>query len=349
MAEFNADHADNAASPQQRIRNKINRFIGNIGPIENKHKSALQSIIRTVYPNLHPHKRARLYNLASQNLGPSLSSILPKNARYTSEMLTQLQEIVNPYEGNAALKRLAELRDQVDREFVDNASTANSESQAQGKITLRSRFHLPSETDGLETPEQQVSDSVQSDLFSFPSTLPENGLNNALFLQNCAHDYFTQKHPLAPRPIAPPQVTMPFESLLQDSLDMDIFTPEDVYDKFGLAVAKSRAARANGAVTFLNDSEMRPAEADVQGVTYNPFIPVMESSGAYRRDPNLPMPQGFENYLGFKPLTDTWREPLKPARGPYGGAYRSPPSKEEGEFDLLKMYTYGPLQYPSAS
>jgi hypothetical protein len=142
---------------------------------------------------------------------------------------------------------------------------------------------------------------------------------------------------------------LPFESILQDFLVMDIFTPEDVYDKFGLAVAKSRAARANGAVTFLNDSEMRPAEADVQGVTYNPFIPVMESSGAYRRDPNLPMPQGFENYLGFKPLTDTWREPLKPARGPYGGAYRSPPSKEEGEFDLLKMYTYGPLQYPSAS
>ncbi len=287
---------------------KIKSAFGVNMPVKPQHMVALRSAISTLYPNMNPHERAALISSASQKLGAYFNNVLPDTTD-VSQMVPGLQELLSkkvesyfPKELGEILNKLRESRLLDDKQQLDDSK--NPVHQIQGKTTLRQRFTLPGPSDLLETPEQQVSDSVQSDLFGFALTLPEVGLFNKLYYNYATWLKVTQEHANAPRTIMPDEYTMPFRTPWQYHQFDGIELEELLNMKFEEEMRMLQAKDLPKSVSLLRDTNRS---------TGSPFVNVAQRSPDFRPDPNLPMPMGFDNFLGFRPLTDPFRQPLLPA------------------------------------
>jgi len=262
---------------------------------------------------MNPHERAQLIGRASQTMGKYFESAfqnagVPVETKETSIQATPLSHMISTkaYGGSVTqeLSRiLSKIREgNLKDDYLQTNQRADAVQQIQGKTTLRSRFTLPGHDDLLETPEQQVSDSVQADLFGFSLTLPEVGLFNKLYYNYAVWLKMTQEFPNYPRTIMPDEYTMPFHTPWQYHQMTPELTEELLNIKYEDEIRMLQARDLPGSANILMDN-----------MGADRFVDVAMKSPNFRPDPNLPMPFDFDNYLGFRPLTDPCRQPLTPA------------------------------------
>jgi hypothetical protein len=316
---------------EKTLAEKIRDVYKNYAPVRPEHMVALRSTISTLYPNMNPHERAMLIAEASKKLGNYFNTVLKPGVTDVSQMIPGLQELLSEKVKSYYPADLSEILTQVrERELLDDQRQTDDSkkpvTQIEGRQKLRSRVTLPGQSDLLETPEQQVSDSVQADMWGFALTLPELGLFNKLYYNYAVWQKTVQEHANAPRTIMPDEYTMPFKRPWQFQQFTDVEMEEYLNDKFADEMSRLHALDLPKSVSLLRDTNRS---------TGSPFVHVAQQAPAFRPDPNLPLPAGFDNFLGFKPQTDPFRQPLLP-----GYQEKMWPVNPDYDMAVTDMYGY---------
>lgn len=313
-------HIMSALSLPSGMQEKLKRIFGNatdvvLTPLEERKKPFLNSVIRSLYPRLSAHDRANFAKFAQPFIGSGFAKVdvdMP-----AQEQRNALQHIV--YSGPAK-EGLEEL---LLAYRMDNPANPSDSREVSGKLTLRSRFYLPGDESLLESPSQQVSDTVSSDLFSLPTAVPENGINNSVFLFSRLNQDMNQSNASQPRPNQT-NLLMSWRAPWQwagDRMTNEIDVAFHIQDKLRddmeikaleLGLPSSFSAGINSAL-------------EPQTVFPGPMQIAIHNS-------LQPQPE-VANELSFKGTFNTWRKPL--AHQPPTGMFKAEVSQEYPELLLM--------------
>ncbi len=324
----------------QEALKEIQRMTGTLQPVKPKNLVALRSIIKMVYPNMNVHDRASFTNLAASHLGAAINARIPDSVTSSSQMVAAIQELAYDGESN----KFRESLDQLMTTFKRDSSIANEDQGSkgqQGKQTLRSRFTLPGPEDFLETPQQQLADAVQSDLFTFVPRGDGGGANNMIFLRNQQAQAMRWQSPTKPRPTLQSELFLPFQMPWQynEQPYMQEILEDQVMDQFAAIVADHLPP----SISLLGDVQPKTDPNPNPRVSANPYISVIQVPPKMGLNIADPLPIGYDNYLKFKPELDPWRRPLAPSNS--SNFPQSTGKILSSEQQLADWYANGPQIY----
>lgn len=250
-----------------------------------RHKQpAFRSILRSIYPNLPIQRRAQIESYLTPLFGSALGRLDVSEPLHKQKIV--IQDIA--YSNKAAIEELVKVFDQVD------PATPNESREVQGKLTLRSRAFLPGAKTFDENPSQSVGDSVQDDLWSLPTAIPEQGINNSIYLSQRLNEIMNQQQPSQPRSIYWQQ-EMPWELPWQWGSQYPVLPI--IQDQFEDKV---------------QDMILGGLPGDVSVGIPSQFIPAVLFPGPLAYDVSQPLPQpGVLDAIGWKGTYNQWREPLR--------------------------------------
>lgn len=278
-------------------------------PVPARKLPYVRSIIKSLYPKMGPHERANVSGFLSQFLGATLGAVDVDQGDRPQR--NNLQDVL--YNNKDSIDELVKAYQ------ATNPTAPNDNREVSGKLTLRSRFYLPGDETFVENPFQQVSDAVSCDLFSLPTAIPEQGINNSIYLEGRLNEMRNQSDALEPRPNNTQLVEsypvpwqwgsfeLPVQDLIQDIL----------YDRMIQAVLPQVVPSNTSFAVDTHLEPVAPMPGPFETATFNTL---------------QPQPQ-VSNQLGFKSSYSSWRYPLE--RSEPSGAAKAELSRSRS--DLLLM------------
>ena len=198
---------------------------------------------------------------------------------------------------------------EADEKQVDNIETpVNPPKRDTRKDILRSRFYLPGIDTVKETVAQSVTDTVQSDLFSYQSTNPDTGINNSLYLDNERRDMVNTMGANMPRP--PQELEQlvgigPVPRQWQDTQPVVPIIQNRIVEQMVTTYLQHMPPHSEA----LHDNMHKDDPFDLPR-TDSCFVPVYDLTPELQPDHTQ---STKHNYMGLRPADDTWRQPnLKP-------------------------------------
>ncbi len=252
-------------------------------PVPRHKLPAFRSIIKSLYPDVPIQRRTQLEAYLQPMFGAQLGRLDVTRPLHEQKMI--IQDIA--FTNKAAVEQLVKAFDQAD------PAAPNESRELQGKLTLRSRAFLPGSTTFDENPSQSVSDSVQDDLWSLPTAVPEQGINNSLYLSQRLNEIMNQQQPSQPRNIYWQQ-EMPWVMPWQWAGQLPVLPL--IQDQYENQVQDMILEHLPGYVSVAIPTQ---------------FVEGAPLPGPYSYDVSQPLPEpGLLDALDFKGTYNTWRRPL---------------------------------------
>jgi len=281
-----------------------------------KQRPIVRQVIRNAFPGLSSVQAGEMVEFAGPHLAASLAAKLGENPTQ-SDVISAVRDLAqNPNAKTLLTEYKTSLETEMgaplsryrqgENEFLN--AQAGPAQQNTAALKLRSRYMLPGAETLTETVDESVSDIVQSDLFSYNTANPENGVNNSVYIETELNAIENLKGANIPRP--PDRLEqlvglsdIPYQ--WHDTQNVD----DEMSDIMYSAVVQSGILAMPPISVALKD---RMALSDPFGLPRqaNPFVPVNTLQPGFEVDYTQSTEFGELDRIGFKRADcDTLRFP----------------------------------------
>lgn len=290
-------------------------------PENAKQRPVVRQIIKTAFPNLSTVQAGNLVDFAAPHLAPSLRTKLGANPSQNDVIAITRDIAQNPnvksllegykksYEREIGIPLQRQGRGE--NEYESNKPRQNTFNSSQ--LKLRSHYIQAGAETATETIPEAVSDIVQSDLFSYNTANPENGVNNSVYIETELNEQANLVGANIPRPPDKLEQLVGLSSIpwqWRDTIDVEANIEDLMHD----AVVQSGLVMMPPVSVTLKD---RMPVNDPFGLprVVNPFIPVNSLQPGFQKDYTQGTEFGHLDRIGFKRQGyDTWRFPREPSQ-----------------------------------
>lgn len=293
-----------------------------------KYKQAYKQAVRNANTGLTPAQ-----------LEDFVNSTIKKNA---DAIIGQFSKVKTPEEFTDKIRNYTTLNESIIKADVKTYLQANrdasllgternlSEVTQEGKaakpiqpLVLRSRFVLPDENTVSETWQQTLLDVTAADMFSWRDSNEETGTYNSVYLYGKANEEMLTRDAGVPRP--PDNLeelvgTGPIIPQWRDEQDMD----EYMIDKAKVMVSEALVRNLPpGTSLGIQDANEAPNQVGF-------MTDILSLKPGFQKDYTQGLSGSELDRVGLRPITDTWLDPLAPARNTY-----YPPRPAEDSYRIM--------------
>lgn len=340
LARKGEKEADNVIELLQRAYQQATTALGLVEPVKKEASPALRALIKKQFPELNkkPHLRAKIESEAQRFAGSLINPTIEsaKGVSDYANAVNYLSQNANLKDLLGVVKETVELQQEPEgaqgfKSFPSSEGNVgqnlgSTEGYA-GKVTLASRFVQPGMQALDTTLAKKVESKVQGDFFNYVAPNQENGFYNAIYLNDMQYEQEVRyKEPLD-LPLPGDDQTNYFQSWeLNPKYHNQQPVMMELEDKFEEELYGIYAAHDNN-IDFLRDQQIKrePIEQEWQKNYLVPELTLMADNpdqtqkteiGTWQpyRDPDQPRSAAYMNFVGERPLADSWRNPNVPSR-----------------------------------
>lgn len=338
LARKGEKEADNVIDVLQKAYQEGSKALGLVDEVKKEASPALRALIKKQFPELNkkPHVRAKIESEAQRFAGSLINPTI-ESANGVSEYanaVNYLSRNPNIKDLLNVVKETVELQQEPEgaqgfKSFPSSQGNVGQNLGATegyaGKVTLAAKYVQPGMQAFDTTLAKKVESKVQGDFFNFVAPNQENGFYNGIYLNDMQYEKEVRyKEPLA-LPLPGDDQTNYFPSWeLNPKYDNQQPVLMELEDKFEEQLYGIYAAHDMN-IDFLRDQQIKrePIEQEWQKNYLVPELTLTADNpdqlqktepGTWQpyRDPDQPRSSAYMNFVGERPLVDSWRNPNVP-------------------------------------